>query len=617
MEKIINSFCILFLFIFSYFFLVLKCIYIFSIKNYIKFKHFIFKILFFLFRNNTKIKKLKIIPIQKKLIIKRIKNGLLNFALFPEEIIRELKFLKNSSLQKKIPKKNKKIKIAYIKASFGKYDHILEPASINENYDYYAFTDNLNFKSNVFRPFFIPISDSNPTKAARFVKFNLNIFFPSYDILIWSDANIREIKSINSLVDYFIKSKNDLALFKHPHRSDILNEIEKCFELNKITSEEYKTLILNNKHLDKIENLVETGFMLIKNSSVNLRNAMTDTFNTMALLNIFRDQVFFPQNISKNKISCLYINKKNSLLSVRDYGNWRLVPHQLTYIENFYSNNKLTQEIKFPYLNLPEINKSINIILPIFNAEKYVIKCIDTIVPQLGKNISLRIMDDCSDNLISNKISNYVKKNKNISYYRNVSNLGYVKNVNRAIKKYSNSDSVFIINSDTQFPNNFFKNLNTLLFSNNKIGAVSALGSNAGIFSFTKKEFNSLKAKLDGNFYNYCFVNDLHGSCYGIKTDVLNEIGYLDESFFPNGYGEENDLYIRLQKYNYLVALSLDNYYKHYGNKSFGKIKRQINKKNARLSLKKKYPIDIDSFYSNSRLSKQMLNKYVNYIIKN
>lgn len=79
---------------------------------------------------------------------------------------------------------------------------------------------------------------------------------------------------------------------------------------------------------------------------------------------------------------------------------------------------------------LDRINKSsdnncfLSIIVPVFNTEKYLKRCLDSIVNQSFKDIEIILIDDCSDGNCYEIFEEYQKNNKNIKYIKNEQNLG-------------------------------------------------------------------------------------------------------------------------------------------------------------------------------------------------
>ena len=107
------------------------------------------------------------------------------------------------------------------------------------------------------------------------------------------------------------------------------------------------------------------------------------------------------------------------------------------------------------------------------------------------------------------------------------------------------------------------------------------------------------------------FANDIHGACYGFKTELVEKLGFLDEEAFPQGYGEENDLYIRLNEIGKFTILSLSTYFIHYGNQSFGEAKKQLNKSLGKKSLAGKHSGKVDLFYKNVYKSSKVISSLI------
>ena len=62
-------------------------------------------------------------------------------------------------------------------------------------------------------------------------------------------------------------------------------------------------------------------------------------------------------------------------------------------------------------------DKLISIIVPIYNKEKYISKCLDSILQQDYYNFEIIIIDDGSTDNSSHIVKDYCSKNKNIKYY--------------------------------------------------------------------------------------------------------------------------------------------------------------------------------------------------------
>ena len=73
-----------------------------------------------------------------------------------------------------------------------------------------------------------------------------------------------------------------------------------------------------------------------------------------------------------------------------------------------------------------ENNPYFSIIIPVYNTEKYLRRCLDSLVNQTFNDIEIIIVNDCSQGNCKEIIEEYQKNNlnKNIKYIRNDENLG-------------------------------------------------------------------------------------------------------------------------------------------------------------------------------------------------
>lgn len=97
--------------------------------------------------------------------------------------------------------------------------------------------------------------------------------------------------------------------------------------------------------------------------------------------------------------------------------------------------------------------KKVSVIVPVYNVEDYVEKCIDSILNQTYKNIELIIIDDNSTDSSYEKILKYNDKAK---IYQNKQNKGLSYTRNLGISKVT-GDYVSFIDSDDFIPSDFYE----------------------------------------------------------------------------------------------------------------------------------------------------------------
>lgn len=101
--------------------------------------------------------------------------------------------------------------------------------------------------------------------------------------------------------------------------------------------------------------------------------------------------------------------------------------------------------------------KKISVILPVYNVEKYVRKCLLSIVEQSYQNFEVLIVDDGSVDNFFKEIEDIVAENKNIKIYQKA-NGGLASARNFGLEK-ANGDYILFIDSDDWIEKDLFKNL--------------------------------------------------------------------------------------------------------------------------------------------------------------
>lgn len=101
------------------------------------------------------------------------------------------------------------------------------------------------------------------------------------------------------------------------------------------------------------------------------------------------------------------------------------------------------------------MNDLISVIVPVYNVEDYLDRCIDSIIKQTYKNIEIIIVDDGSTDKSKNICEKYKKKDKRIKLYK-TTNKGSSYARNYAIKK-SKGKYLAFVDSDDYIENNMIE----------------------------------------------------------------------------------------------------------------------------------------------------------------
>ena len=67
---------------------------------------------------------------------------------------------------------------------------------------------------------------------------------------------------------------------------------------------------------------------------------------------------------------------------------------------------------------------AISVIIPVYNTEKYIKRCLESVVNQSFKNIEIVIVDDCSPDNSHSIIESYQKNDSRIKYIKHPHNKG-------------------------------------------------------------------------------------------------------------------------------------------------------------------------------------------------
>ena len=95
----------------------------------------------------------------------------------------------------------------------------------------------------------------------------------------------------------------------------------------------------------------------------------------------------------------------------------------------------------------------VSMVFPVYNSERFIEECLDSLLNQTFKDYELIILDDCS----KDKTIDILKKKKK-KYYKNKENLGLVENLNKGIKM-AKGEYIMIIDHDMVYDKNYLKEM--------------------------------------------------------------------------------------------------------------------------------------------------------------
>ena len=200
-------------------------------------------------------------------------------------------------------------------------------------------------------------------------------------------------------------------------------------------------------------------------------------------------------------------------------------------------------------------NFFISVIIPVFNTQKYIGRCLRSLKNQsISKNsYEIIVIDDCSSDFSLNEVKK--QKNSNIKIIKNKKNLGLPASLNIGLKACKGSFAVRV-DSDDWVQEDFLNIMSTFLYLNKNIDAVSCDYTITDFRENAIEDVNSEKKPIA------CGIM--------FRMQHLLDIGLYDEKF---KYAEEEALRKKfMKKYKITrIPLSLYRYRQHENNRSKNK----------------------------------------------
>lgn len=160
-------------------------------------------------------------------------------------------------------------------------------------------------------------------------------------------------------------------------------------------------------------------------------------------------------------------------------------------------------------------NGKLSIGLPVFNGEKFLHKCLSSLLEQSYEDFEIIISDNASTDKTEIICQEYSKKDKRINYIRQEKNIGLLPNFNFVLEQSDNEFFMWMGVDDYILPDYVKKNMNILKSNSNVVGSVSKIQPytlsnfnnnqiNSKFIEFTKKlrtRFKKLDAfSISGNY---------------------------------------------------------------------------------------------------------------------
>ncbi len=232
---------------------------------------------------------------------------------------------------------------------------------------------------------------------------------------------------------------------------------------------------------------------------------------------------------------------------------------------------------------------TVNIVVCVHNALDDVRRCLESVVQYMLPPDALILVDDGSEAATRDFLIEFAGQ-QHATLLRNDAARGYGCAANQGLR-VATADYVILLNSDTIVTVDWLDRLVACGESDSGIGLLGPLSNTASWQSIPELEDHGdwaanplpegVSIEQMGQWvaqYSarlYPALPFLNGFCYGIKRDVIDRIGYLDEANFGRGYGEENDFTLRARQAGFQTVLADDVYVYHAQSRSYSHEKRR------------------------------------------
>ncbi|MEM1345711.1 MAG: glycosyltransferase [Pseudomonadota bacterium] len=238
------------------------------------------------------------------------------------------------------------------------------------------------------------------------------------------------------------------------------------------------------------------------------------------------------------------------------------------------------------------IRQGVDVVVCVHNSPEHVGPCLASIAPTLTPADRLIVVDDGSAEEAQRLCeAAQARAPEQTQLIRRERGSGFCKAANAGLQA-SRAETVVVLNSDTLVLGDWLDRIDACMAANWQIGLVGPL-SNAGgwqsipelpgphaapgMLSAEPSVLKAVYAHCTGYAarFEYPVVEQINGFCLALRRKVIETVGLFDESNFPMGYGEENDLTFRALDAGFLCAVAIDCFVYHAKTKSYSAAQRE------------------------------------------
>lgn len=212
------------------------------------------------------------------------------------------------------------------------------------------------------------------------------------------------------------------------------------------------------------------------------------------------------------------------------------------------------------------MERLVTVVMPVYNAEKFLAKAIESVLCQTYRNVELLVIDDCSTDGSLHIAQSYEAKDRRVCVLQNEKNINVAKTRNYGIQK-AQGDFIALLDSDDVWEPQKLELQMELLEREN---AGIAYCSYDFIDESGKSILKPFLVPKETNFNKMLYGNDIGCSTVLIRADMFKK-----HLFHPDCYHEDYALWMEMLKDN-VKAVGLTEVYVHYrkvtGSRSDNKI---------------------------------------------
>ena len=184
----------------------------------------------------------------------------------------------------------------------------------------------------------------------------------------------------------------------------------------------------------------------------------------------------------------------------------------------------------------------ISVLMPAYNAEKFINEAIESILDQTYKNFEFIIVDDASSDDTWNIIQKYAKKDKRIITLKNKANQKICKTLNKGIEIAKGKYIVRMDADDWSFPDRINKQLKFMeLHKNIVISGCSMMICDSKLNPYAVRSYSSENKELRKSILRQSPFS--HPTII-FKTDIAKKVGGYHKL-----YSEDIEFYLNLGQY--------------------------------------------------------------------